>query len=150
MYTQNRGELRRTYLEAWRRAQDGAPLEPLERLIVGVIEMHPEYHGALNRPEAILDRDFSPDSGQANPFLHMGMHIAILEQVGADRPAGIAAHYHQLVAMLGDTHEAEHRMMELLGGMLWEAQRIGQPPDERQYLQRIASLAGSIRPSSSP
>lgn len=150
MYTQNRGELRRAYLEAWRRAQDGAPLEPLERLIVGVIEMHPEYHAALNRPEAILDRDFSPDSGQANPFLHMGMHIAILEQVGADRPVGIASHYHQLVAMLGDTHEAEHRMMELLGDMLWEAQRNGQPPDERQYLQRIASLAGSIRPPSSP
>ncbi len=150
MFTHNRGQLRRTYLNAWRRAQDGVPLEPLERLIVGVIEMHPEYHAALSKPDAMLERDYSPDSGQTNPFLHMGMHIAILEQVGANRPVGIAAHYHQLLAMLGDTHEAEHRMMDLLGEMLWEAQRNGRAPDERQYLHRIASLAVSIRTPSGP
>jgi len=145
MFTQNRGEIRRAYLEAWHRAQAGATLEPLERLIVGVIEMHPEYHAALRNADAILERDYGPDSGQTNPFLHMGMHIAIHEQVGANRPLGIAARYHQLVAMLGDTHEAEHRMMDLLGEMLWEAQRDGRAPDERRYLNRIANLAGSIR-----
>ena len=134
MFSDNRTEIRGVFTRSWAKAGEGVPLEPLEALIVEVARQHPEYHALLGDPETALDRDYLPEQGQTNPFLHMGMHISIREQVQSDRPAGITLLYGQLVARTGDPHEAEHRLMECLGQMLWEAQRRGTPPDERDYL----------------
>ena len=69
----------------------------------------------------------------------MGMHIALREQAGADRPAGIEAVYQQLVAGKG-RHEAEHAMMECLWETLWKAQRDNREPDESDYLECLKKL----------
>ena len=138
-HDQDRGGLRRHYLEAWRRHRSGLPLEPLQHQLVALIEQHPEYHGLLDDPEA-LARDWTPESGQANPFLHLGLHLAIREQVATDRPAGIAAVHRELAARLADPHEAEHRMLERLGEALWQAQRSGTAPDEAAYLESLRRL----------
>ena len=127
---------------AWKKHRDQVPMEPLERLIVAVIEKHPEYHKHLESPEAILDKDFTPDGGQTNPFLHMGMHISLQEQISTDRPAGISALYRKLTKRTGDPHESEHMMMECLGQMLWEAQRARRMPDEKAYMD---CLNGCLR-----
>ena len=92
-HDQDRAGLRRLYLEAWRKAREGRPLEPLENQIVGVIELHPEYQPLLVDRSAALDRDFTPEQGQTNPFLHMGLHLAIREQLATDRPPGVRAVY---------------------------------------------------------
>ncbi len=85
-------------------------------------------------------REYTPEEGQTNPFLHMGLHLAIREQVATDRPAGIALVHRSLAARLGDVHEAEHAMIERLGAALWNAQRAGLPPDEAQYLESLRRL----------
>ncbi|HKL76856.1 MAG TPA: DUF1841 family protein [Gammaproteobacteria bacterium] len=46
-----------------------------------------------------------------------------------------------MAAGMGDTHAAEHEMMECLGRSLWEAQRAGQEPDEQAYLECVRKLA---------
>lgn len=139
MFGQDREQMRRFFAEAWRRRLDAAPLEPMERLVAGVIEQHPEYHGLLE--DARLDREYPPELGATNPFLHMGMHIALKEQVAAGNPAGIAALHTRISERLGDAHEAEHRMMECLGEALWRAQRDGAMPDEAAYLECLRRLA---------
>ncbi len=141
MYGQNREQLRRFYQDAWRKHLDGQPLEPLERLVTQVIAQHPEYHASILDPSA-CERDFPVHDGQTNPFLHMGMHITLAEQLGSDRPAGIRELYQRLVSRDGDTHRAEHRMMECLGQALWEAQRTNRPPDEQAYLACLRRLLG--------
>ena len=70
----------------------------------------------------------------------MGMHIALREQAGADRPAGIKSIYQRLLAAQGQ-HEAEHAMMECLGQVLWNAQRGAQLPDEAEYLDCLRKLS---------
>jgi hypothetical protein len=41
-------------------------------------------------PEAgSLYRDFTRPGEGENPFLHMGLHLALREQIATDRPAGI-------------------------------------------------------------
>lgn len=139
IFGNDRGQLRHQYRRAWRKHQAGEPLEPLERLIAGVVAMHPEYHGLLES-EAALARDFDPEEGQTNPFLHMGMHIALAEQIGTDRPRGIRSIHQRLAQACGSTHEAEHQMMECLGLVLWEAQRANRPPDEKAYLECLKRL----------
>jgi len=134
-----RDELRRRYVNAWQRHRDGLPLEPLDAQIADVIALHPEYHAFLENPDATLT-SFTVEKGQSNPFLHMGLHLAIREQVGTRRPAGIEAVHQRLAQRLGDVHEAEHRMIEVLAATLWDAQRAGSAPDEQRYLENLQRL----------
>ncbi len=136
----SRADLRRKYVEAWRKLSGRLPLEPLEAQIAAVIEAHPQYIPLLEAGDAALAADFTPESGRENPFMHMGMHLAIREQVGTDRPRGIAAVHARLARELGSDHAAEHAMVEVLGETLWEAQRAGAAPDERAYLERLRKL----------
>jgi hypothetical protein len=137
---QNREQMRHLYLEAWRKFSAKAPLEPLEAQLAAVISEHPEYIAWLESGEEALAADFTPEGGRENPFLHMGLHLAIREQVATDRPRGIADMHRKLSTRLGDAHKAEHSMLEPLAQALWEAQRSGQAPDEQAYLERLKSL----------
>jgi hypothetical protein len=135
----DRESLRRMYLEAWQRYRQGRPLEPLQAQIADLIGEHPEYQALVAGGEDSVHREWTPDGGTANPFLHLGMHLALREQVATDRPPGIAAIHRRLAAAHG-RHEAEHRMMECLGEALWTAQRAGTAPDETAYLDALRRL----------
>jgi hypothetical protein len=135
MFVHDRDAARRMFVEAWRKRRAGEVLEPIEALIADVVALHPEYHGLLTSGEAAVAQEYTPDHGVANPFLHMGMHIALREQVGTDRPAGIAGLYRRAVERRGDPHAVEHEMMECLGEALWRAQRDNAVPDEAAYME---------------
>ncbi len=137
MFGQDRDKLRQMYCQAWQRHRQGQALEPLQAQIVAVVERHPEYQPLLEHPERALGRDYLPELGETNPFLHMGMHLAIQEQVGTDRPAGMRELYQQAAATGADMHGLDHRLMECLAEMFWQAQRDGRPPDEQQYLHCV-------------
>jgi hypothetical protein len=137
---QSRDELRRVYVEAWRKRRAGLPIEPLEAQVADVIALHPEYHAALERGEDALGRDYTPEGGQSNPFLHLGLHLAVRDQIATDRPAGVRKAFESLAQRVGSVHDAEHRIIECLAEAMWEAQRSGRPPDEAGYLQRVLRL----------
>jgi len=139
-HDQSREQLRRTYVEAWRKHRERVPLEPLEALLADLIALHPEYHALLEGDDA-LDRDWTPEQGQTNPFLHLSLHVAIREGLATDRPPGIAAAHRALSARLGDGHAVEHVMLDALGETLWEAQRANRPPDAEAYLERVRAAA---------
>ncbi len=138
IFGQDRKQLRTLYAEAWRKQCERLPMSPLEAQIVAIIELHPEYHADITSDD--LDRDYTPDGGQANPFLHMGLHLGIREQVSTNRPPGIANILEVLRAKLGDAHAAEHRMIDCLAETLWEAQNQNRAPDEAKYLERLRHL----------
>ena len=137
IFGQDRNELRRMYADAWQKFTAEQPMSALESQIAAVIKEHPEYHAAVTGD---LDKDFTVEGEQTNPFLHMGLHLGIREQLATNRPAGIKAVFEPLAAKLGDAHAAEHRMIDCLAETLWEAQRSQQPPDELQYLESLRKL----------
>ena len=132
--------MRRAYVDAWSKSRAGQPLEPLERLLAGIIAKHPEYHALLESSDA-LAREFPPEAGRSNPFLHMGLHVAIREQLATDRPPGLRGLYAALLPRFADAHALEHALMECLAETLWDAQRAGAAPDEARYLARVRRLA---------
>jgi len=138
IFGQDRNELRKMYADAWKKHCDKSPLTPLEAQIATVVEWHPEYHDDVTSEE--LDKDYSPDGGKTNPFLHMGLHLGIREQVATNRPPGIREVFSTLTAKIGDAHDAEHRMIDCLAETLWEAQSQNCPPDEQEYLERLHRL----------
>jgi len=135
----SREQLRRRYYQAWQRRLQSLPLEPLDAAIADVIELHPEYQG-LFADEAALHQPYTVEQGAINPFLHMGLHLGLREQLTTRRPAGIETVYARLSRQLGDGHTAEHRMIDVLAETLWDAQRAGRAPDEQTYLEKLRKL----------
>ena len=141
IFSNDRSKLRKQYFDVWAKANKGLPLEPLESIIADVIKDHPEYHSLLDNPDAMVDSEFYPEHGRTNPFLHMGMHITLREQVATDRPAGSQDLTRKMLLRYRDSHEMEHHMMEPLGRILWESQRSNSPPDEKAYIEALRELA---------
>ncbi len=139
LFNRDRSEMRRFYLTAWRKYRANQPLEPLEAAIAEVVVQHPEYHPLLNS-EAAVEREWGPEQGESNPFLHMGMHLGLREQLATDRPPGIAGLHRAALLRYGDPHAVEHRMMECLAEALWTAQQRGTAPDERAYLACLEQI----------
>lgn len=147
MFSSNRDDLRRTYLTAWRKARSGEPLDAVEQQIVEVARHHPEYHGLLEQGETALDREWLPEGGDSNPFLHMALHIALQEQVSTDRPPGIRQLYRDMIEhCLGDVHDAEHRILECLAEEIWKIQRHGREFRAKAYLKCIKRRGAGRRP----
>ncbi len=139
MFGNDRNEMRQMFYTAWKNFNNKTLLQPLEQIIVTIIQQHPEYH-ALLADESSIDKDFTPEMGQTNPFLHMSMHIAIHEQLSTQRPAIIQDVYQSLRQKHRDAHQAEHEIMECLGQMLWQAQRDQTSPNEQHYIECIQGL----------
>jgi hypothetical protein len=133
---QSREQMRRMYLQAWRKFSARAPLEPLEAQIAAVIAEHPEYLPFIESGDSAIEAEFDGP----NPYLHMGLHLAIREQLATERPAGIRAVHDSLTKRHGSALEAEHAMIEVLAESLWEAQRNGTMPDEQAYLEKLRRL----------
>jgi len=140
IYSQNRQQTRQVFFDAWQKHLNKQVVEPLESLIIQIIQQHPEYHAMLSKPDTYADKDYSSEMGESNPFLHLGMHIAIQEQVQTDQPAGILALYQSLQAKCNDPHKLEHQIMECLSNTLWEAQQNNTLPDNNKYLACIRKI----------
>lgn len=134
MFNPSRDEARNFLFETWRKRRAGELLTPLEDLTAQLIEKHPEFHDLLGDPARYQDKDYPPEHGATNPFLHLMMHLSIEEQLSIGQPHGIRAHFERLAARHQSEHDAQHRMMECLGEMIWQAQRNGTPPDAAIYL----------------
>lgn len=137
-YGNNVQDTRQLFFTSWKKYLQKMPLLTLEEQIVAVIIDHPEYHNQLE--QASLDQAYFPEMGQSNPFLHMGLHLAIRDQVTTNRPVGIDSLYKQLLLKYKDKLAVEHLMMEYLAECLWQAQRTNTAPNEQQYLVALASL----------
>ena len=137
MYAPSRDQARQFLFDTWRKYRAGEALSPLERIALDVVLLHPEYHPVLDDAPRHAERDFSPDSGQTNPFLHIHLHLAIEEQLSIDQPPGIRAAFDRLATARGDRHAALHDTMECLGEMVWAAQRNGTPPDGAGYVECV-------------
>lgn len=140
MFNPSRDQVRQFFTDTWRKHRQEEILTPLEAIALDWILEHPEYHRDLESPEA-LAVDYSVEAGRTNPFLHLSMHLAIAEQLSIDQPPGIRDAYQRLSAR-SDAHQAAHEVMECLGQVVWEAQRLGKPLDSDSYLDLIRRRAG--------
>lgn len=139
LFDNDRAKLRIPFFETWRKMQAGENLEPLEQQLATIILQHPEYHAILANPAANLEKDYWPELGETNPFLHMALHQAIYEQISTNRPYGITAVYKTLCEQSGDPHTTEHRMVEILTEILWKMQQ-GENISEQDYLNKLKKI----------
>jgi hypothetical protein len=141
MFNPTRDQARKFLIDAWAKRRQRLPGTPMDTLAADLVELHPEYHALLEAEDA-LTREWTPEQGEANPFLHLSLHLAIEEQLSIDQPQGIRAAFAMLQSRRGDRHEALHAVLECLGEMIWRAQRDRASPDGEAYLDCVRRAAG--------
>lgn len=147
LFNPSRDEVRQFFFDAWAKFNQQQTLTPLEKMAVGIVHMHPEYHATLDHPEQSLAQAYYPEMGETNPFLHMSLHLSIQEQISINQPTGITQAYDNLCTKFQEEHEAQHALLECLAETIWLAQRQQTGLDAAHYLQLIEQRAG-IAPSS--
>ncbi len=128
-------DTRQLFFSSWQKYRQRQALLPLEQQILDVMLDHPEYHALFDAGNPEQASAYFSDLGQPNPFLHMGLHLTLRDQVATKRPLGIASIYSQLIKKHADQHEVEHLLMQPLAEALWQAQRNQNMPDETAYLE---------------
>lgn len=139
IFSQDRYQLRKLFIDSWQKFQNNQPLSAIEEQIARIIKLHPEYHQQINITN--IDKDYSPEVGQINPFLHISLHLAIVEQVQTNRPMGINTIYQQLLVKYNnDEHKVHHLMIDYLAEEMWKSQKYNTQPDEQNYLTKLQEL----------
>ncbi len=134
MFNPTRDQVRAFFRGTLEKYRQKAPLEGLEQVAAALLIDHPEYHPLMQSSDAPI----APS--EANPFLHLSMHLALEEQYAIDQPPGVRAALDQLSHRHGQ-HEGRHEAMECLGEMLWRSQRDNAPPDAGAYLESLLTRA---------
>jgi hypothetical protein len=146
LFNPSRDEVRQFFFDAWAKFKQQNMLTELEKMAVGIMHMHPEYHAILDHPEQYLEQAYYPEMGETNPFLHMSLHLSIQEQISINQPIGITPAYGKLCTRFQEEHEAQHALLECLAETIWLAQRNQTGLDAAHYLNLIEQRAG-IAPS---
>jgi hypothetical protein len=142
LYNPSRDQARQFLFDAWAKFKQNLLLTDLEKIAVEVIQMHPEYHAVLDAPERYMNQQYFPEMGETNPFLHLSLHLSVIEQISINQPIGIANIYDTLRKKHGDKHMAQHDLLECLAETIWQAQRNNAPLDSAHYLSLLNQRIG--------
>jgi hypothetical protein len=137
MFNPSRDQARQFLIDSWRKRREQLPATPLETIAADIVADHAEYHALLEAGEDAMGREWTPEQGETNPFLHLSLHLAIAEQLSIDQPPGIRAAFDSLLARRGDRHEALHAILDCLSETIWRSQRDRMPMDSAAYLDCI-------------
>jgi hypothetical protein len=142
LFNPSRDQVRQFFFDTWDKYKQRQTLTDLEAIALQVIQMHPEYHIVLDAPERFMEKLYFPEMGETNPFLHMSLHLSVLEQIAINQPIGIANAYQNLKLKHGNEMDAQHDLMDCLAETIWQAQRANQPPDGNAYSHCMKVKAG--------
>ena len=135
LFNPSRDEVRDFFFGTWNHFKAQKPLTDLEKIALSVILMHPEYQPILDAPAQFKHQEYFPEFGETNPFLHMSLHLSILEQISINQPIGIAAIYEALKIKHQNEIDAQHDILECLAEVIWQAQQNHTDLDAARYLQ---------------
>ncbi len=142
LYNPSRDQARQFLFDAWAKFKQQTILSDLEKIAIEVIQMHPEYHIILDSPARYMNQQYFPEMGETNPFLHLSLHLSVIEQININQPIGITQVYDKLRQQYNDSHLAQHDFLECLAETIWQAQRNSQPLDSETYLNLLKQKSG--------
>jgi len=143
LYNPSRDQARQFLFDAWAKFKQHSPLSDLEKIAVEVMQMHPEYHTILDAPEHYMQQQYFPEQGETNPFLHLSLHLSVIEQISINQPIGIGQVYEKLKQKHGDQHMAQHDILDCLAETIWQSQRNNTPLDSAHYLGLLQQRAAA-------
>lgn len=142
LFNPSRDQVRQFFFDTWAKFKSKSNLSDLEKIAVEVIQMHPEYHAILDSPDRYMSQQYFPEMGETNPFLHLSLHLSVIEQISINQPIGITQVYDKLRQQYNDSHLAQHDLLDCLAETIWQAQRNNAPLDVTNYLNLLKQKSG--------
>jgi len=142
LFNPSRDQVRQFFFDTWAKFKSKSNLSDLEKIAVEVIQMHPEYHAILDSPDRYMNQQYFPEMGETNPFLHLSLHLSVIEQISINQPIGITQIYDKLRQQYNDSHLAQHDLLDCLAETIWQAQRNNAPLDVTNYLDLLKQKSG--------
>jgi hypothetical protein len=142
LFNPSRDEVRDFFFSSWAKFKAQQGLTDLEKIAVSIIQMHPEYHALLDKPAQYKQQAYFPEQGETNPFLHMSLHLSVVEQISINQPTGIASIYASLKNKYQEEHAAQHDILDCLGETIWLAQQNKTGLDAVHYLELLHNKIG--------
>lgn len=142
LYNPSRDQARQFLFDAWTKFKQKLILTDLEKIAVEVIQMHPEYHVVFDSAERFMHQQYFPEMGETNPFLHITLHLSVIEQISINQPIGVTQIYDKLRLQHNDKHLAYHDLIDCLAETIWQSQRNNQPLDSDHYLNLLKQKSG--------
>jgi len=136
VFYQDRKKQREFLANSWQKYTRNKPLEPLEKQLALIIEIHPEYHDLIGN----IDSEYFPEQGAVNPFLHINLHLALRDQLSSNQPKGVKEVHQKLINHYKDSHGVEHLMMECIAEMIYLSQKSNTTMNQESLLNCITSL----------
>lgn len=137
MFNPSAVDVRNFFFNVYEKYQAKAIVDDLEKIALSIMLEHPEYESYLSNRIKYLEYQWFPEHGETNPFLHLSMHLSIIEQLSINQPVGITLLYKELCHKFSSEHEAQHQLMDCLAEMVWAAQRNSTQPDSELYFSCI-------------
>ena len=137
MFNPTQTEVRNFFFSVYNKHKYNVMLTELEKIALSIILEHPEYDNILLNKDKYLNHQWCHENNEVNPFLHMSLHISIIEQILINHPPQINELYKKLSIKYGNEHQAAHQLMDCLTEMLWQSQYNNSPLDIELYLNCI-------------
>lgn len=137
MFTPQAVDVREFFFQTFNKAQARLVLTELEKMAFSVILEHQEYHPVLANRKKYLYYEWVVEDAVVNPFLHLSLHLSLLEQLSIDQPLGIKSIYQKFCHKFLDEHEAQHQLLECLAHVIWHAQKNKTELDVNLYLTAL-------------
>lgn len=144
LYNPSRDQARLFLFDAWAKFKEKLSLTDLEKIAVEVIQMHPEYHVVFGAPERFMHQQYFPEMGETNPFLHITLHLSVIEQISINQPIGIDQIYDKLLQRHHDKHLAYHDVVDCLAETIWHSQRNNEALNSEHYLNLLKQKLGHV------
>ncbi len=120
---------RKVFYDAWMRHQERLALSEFDQRLIQVMLKYPQYTHCIT-PEEI------PVEEGLNPYVVMGAHLELSEQIALDRPQGVRKVFQDLVIRYDD-QKAEKMMLDVLLSVLSQSYQRSEVPDYQVYLQLL-------------
>ena len=145
MFSTDQTQLRSFYKNSWDKFKNKEPLSDLEKQVASIILEHPEYHHFFDNLD--IRSDINTNKNPNSPFLHLGLHLGIRDQIAINTPAGISDIYKNLYNQYKDPHICEHKMLEILAEELWESQQNQTEFNTQNYINKLLNLTKHNTPT---
>lgn len=130
-----RGHIR----SVWARSGLSQPvLNDEDRVLLAVMQMHPEYYELWAKLDQVSDEEIERDG--TNPILHIMIHHTLENQLTLAQPPEVVKTMERLLKRGKSRHEALHEIGGALTQELFDILKYDRPFNQRRYLRNLRRL----------
>lgn len=121
-----------------RSSQDQPILNDEDRVLLQVMQMHPEYSDLWARLDQVADEEIERDG--TNPILHITIHQIIENQLALAQPPEVAKTMERLLKRGKNRHEVLHEIGSVFTQELFDILKYNLPFNQPRYIRNLRRL----------